>query len=140
MPPPTCACTATSYGDDDDDEDDEDDEDDDEGLPWMVMADAAAAAVVLILARRAWAVVVRDNDRGDNGEGGDPPALSFHSAAVWHPVKRRALIWSREVCLDEAVAWEDLVGHRDPCPRCNVEYSRRDSPGSLSSDRSGHLA
>jgi hypothetical protein len=32
------------------------------------MADAAAAAVDLILARRAWAVVVRDNNRDDNGE------------------------------------------------------------------------
>ena len=37
------------------------------------MADAAAAAVDLILARRAWAVVVRDNDCDDKGEGGDPP-------------------------------------------------------------------
>jgi hypothetical protein len=37
------------------------------------MADAAAVAVDLILARRAWAVVARDNDRDDNGEGGDPP-------------------------------------------------------------------
>ena len=36
------------------------------------LADAAAAAVDLILARRAWAVVARDNDRDDNGEGGDP--------------------------------------------------------------------
>jgi len=54
----------------------------------MVMADAAAAAVDLILARRAGAVAMHDNDRNDNGEGGNPPALSFHSAAVWHPVKR----------------------------------------------------
>ncbi len=37
------------------------------------MADAAAAAVDLILARRAWAVVARDNDGDDNGKGGDPP-------------------------------------------------------------------
>ena len=37
------------------------------------LADAAAAAVDLILARRAWAAVARDNDRDDNGEGGDPP-------------------------------------------------------------------
>jgi len=35
------------------------------------MADAAAAAVDLILARRAWAVVARDNDRVNNGKGGD---------------------------------------------------------------------
>jgi hypothetical protein len=49
-------------------------------------------------------------------------ALSFHSAAVWHPVKRRVLIGSREVCLDEAVAWEDLAGHHDPCRHRNVEY------------------
>ena len=104
------------------------------------MADATAAAVDLILARRAWAVVMRDNDRDNNGEGGASPALSFHSAAVRHPVKRRALIWSREACLDEAVAWEDLVGHRDPCRRRGMEYGQRDSPGSLSSDRSGHLA
>ena len=104
------------------------------------MADAAAAAVDLILARRAWAVVVRDNDCDDNGEEGDPLALSFHSAAVRHPVKRRALIWSREACLDEAVAWEDLACHCDPCRRCDVEYRRRDSPRSASSDRSGHLA
>ena len=48
-----------SYGNDDDDDDD----DDEGGLPWMVMADAATAAADLILARRAWAVVVRDNDR-----------------------------------------------------------------------------
>ena len=106
----------------------------------MVMADTAAAAVDLILTRRVWAVVVRDNDRDDNGKGGNPPVLSFHSAAVWHPVKRRALIWSREACLDEAVMWEDLVGHHDPCRRCDVEYHRQDSPRSLSSDRSGHLA
>ena len=106
----------------------------------MVMVDAAAAAVDLIRARRAGAVAMHDNDRNDNGEGGNPPALSFHSAAVWHPVKRWALIWSREACLDEAVAWEDLVGHRDPCRLRGVEYRRRDSPGSLSSDRSGHLA
>ena len=32
------------------------------------MADADAAAVDLILARRAWAMVVRDNDLDDNGE------------------------------------------------------------------------
>jgi hypothetical protein len=37
-------------------------------------------------------------------------ALSFHSAAVRHPAKRRALIGSREACLDEAVVWEDLTG------------------------------
>jgi hypothetical protein len=37
-------------------------------------------------------------------------ALSFHSAAVRHPAKRRALIGSREACLDEAVTWEDLTG------------------------------
>jgi len=90
----------------------------------MVMADAAAAAVDLILARRVWAVVVRDNDRDNNGKGGNPPVLSFHSAAVRHPVKRRALIWLREACLDEAVAWEDLVGHCDPCHRRDVEYCR----------------
>jgi hypothetical protein len=36
------------------------------------MADAATAAVDLILARRAWMVVARDNDRDDNGEGGNP--------------------------------------------------------------------
>jgi len=40
------------------------------------MADAAAAAVDLILVRRAGAVVARDNDRVDNGEGGNLPALS----------------------------------------------------------------
>ena len=90
----------------------------------MVIADATAAAVDLIVTRRAGVVVMRDNDHGDNGKGGDPPTLSFHSAAVWHPVKRRALIWSREACLDEAVAWEDLVGHRDPCFHHNVEYHR----------------
>ena len=88
----------------------------------MVMAVAAATAVDLILARRAWAVVVRNIDRDDNCNGGNPPALSFHSAAVRHPVKRRPLIWSREACLDEAVAWEDLVGHHDPCRHCDVEY------------------
>ena len=33
------------------------------------MADAAAAAVDLILARRAWAVVVRDNDHDNYGKG-----------------------------------------------------------------------
>jgi hypothetical protein len=69
------------------------------------MADAAAAAVDIILVRRAGVVVARDNDRDDNGEGGNLPALSFHSAAVWHSVKRRALIWSREAWLDEVVAW-----------------------------------
>ncbi len=37
------------------------------------MADAATAAVDLILARRAWVVVAHDNDRDNNGEGGDPP-------------------------------------------------------------------
>ena len=88
----------------------------------MVMADAAAEAVDLILARRAWVVVVRNNDCDDNGEGGNPLVLSFHSAAVRHPVKRRALIWPREACLDEAVMWEDLVGHSDPCCRRDVEY------------------
>ena len=123
-----------SYGDDDNNDDEGG------GLPWMVMADAAAEVVDLILARRAWAVVERDNDHDDNGKGGDPPALSLHSAAVRHPVKRRALIWSREARLDEAVAWEDLVGHPDPCRRRDVEYRRQDSPGSLSSDRNGHLA
>ena len=64
----------------------------------------------------------------------------FHSAAVWHPVKRRALIGWREACLDKAVTWEDLAGHHDPCRRRDVEYRRQDSPGSASSDRSGHLA
>jgi len=43
------------------------------------MADAAAAAVDLILAKRAWAVVARDNDHDNNGEGGDHPALSLKS-------------------------------------------------------------
>ena len=104
------------------------------------MADAAAAAVDLILARRAGAVVMRNNNRDNNGEGGNPLALSFHLAAVRHPVKRLALIWSREACLDKAVLWEDLVGHRDPCCRRNVKYRRQYSPGNLSSDRSGHLA
>jgi hypothetical protein len=33
------------------------------------MVDASAAAVVLILARRAGAMIIRDNDRKDNGEG-----------------------------------------------------------------------
>ena len=49
-------------------------------------------------------------------------ALSFHLAAVWHPVKRQALIGLREACLDEAVSWEDLAGHHDSCRRRNVEY------------------
>ncbi len=119
--PPTCACTAASYGDDDDDNNNNDEGG---GSPWMVMADAAAVAVDLILVRRAGAVVMRNNDRGDNGKGGNPPALSFHLAAVRHPVKRRALIWSREACLDEAVAWEDLVGHHDPSSRRGIPSTR----------------
>ena len=45
------------------------------------MADAAAAAVDLILARRAWAVVAHDNDRDDNGEGGDPPVPNDAAAS-----------------------------------------------------------
>ena len=45
------------------------------------MADAAAAAVDLILARRAWAVVVRDNDCNDKGEGGDPPVPNDAAAS-----------------------------------------------------------
>jgi len=44
------------------------------------MADAAAAAVDLILARRAWAVVVRDNDRDDNQACGGATAPSFSSS------------------------------------------------------------
>jgi len=36
--------------------------------PRAVTADAAAAAVDTILARRAWDVVVRDNDREDNSK------------------------------------------------------------------------
>ena len=63
------ACTAASYGDDDDDDYDEKGG----GSPWTVMADAAAVAVDLILARSAWAVVAHDNNRDDNGKGGDPP-------------------------------------------------------------------
>ena len=47
----------------------------------MVMADATAVAVDLILARRAWAVVARDNDRDDNGEGGDPPVPNGAAAS-----------------------------------------------------------
>ena len=48
------------------------------------MADTTAAAVDLILARRAWAVwlVARDNDRNDNGEGGDPPVPNDDAASV----------------------------------------------------------
>ena len=34
-----------------------------------VMVDAAAVAVDIILARRAWDVVVRDNNRDDKGKG-----------------------------------------------------------------------
>ena len=49
--------------------------------PRAVMADAAAAAVDIILARRAWAVVARDNDRDDNGKGGDPPVPSDDAAS-----------------------------------------------------------
>ncbi len=41
-------------------------------MPWTVMADATMVAVDLILARRAWAVVARDNDHDDNGKEGDP--------------------------------------------------------------------
>jgi len=47
----------------------------------MFMADADAAAVDLILARRAWAMVVRDNDRDDNSEGGDPPVPNDAAAS-----------------------------------------------------------
>ncbi len=45
------------------------------GSPWT------AEAVDLILARRAWAVVARDNDREDNGEGGDPPGSNDDAAS-----------------------------------------------------------
>ena len=45
------------------------------------MADAAAAAVDLILARRAWAVVVRDNDCDNNVEGGNPPVPNDAAAS-----------------------------------------------------------
>ena len=37
-------------------------------------------------------------------------ALSFHSATVHHPRKRRMLIDSRDACFNEAVAWEDVAG------------------------------
>ena len=47
----------------------------------MVMADTAAAAVNLILARRAWVMVACDNDRGDNGKGGDPPVPNNATAS-----------------------------------------------------------
>ena len=49
--------------------------------PRAVMADAPAAAVDIILARRAWDVVVCDNDRDDNGKGGDPPVPSDDAAS-----------------------------------------------------------
>ena len=39
------------------------------------------AFVDLILARRVWAVVARDNDRDDNGEGGDPPVPNDAAAS-----------------------------------------------------------
>jgi hypothetical protein len=45
------------------------------------MTDAAAVAVDLILVRRAWAVVARDNDCDDNGEGGDPPVPNDATAS-----------------------------------------------------------
>jgi len=51
--------------------------------PRAVMADAAAAAVDIILARRAWAVVARDNDRDDNSKGGDPTVPSDDTASGW---------------------------------------------------------
>ncbi len=40
---------------------------------WTVVADAAEAAADLILARRAWLVVARDNDRDNDGKEGNPP-------------------------------------------------------------------
>jgi hypothetical protein len=42
------------------------------GSPWTVVADAAKAAADLILARRAWAVAARYNDRDNNGKEGNP--------------------------------------------------------------------
>jgi hypothetical protein len=37
--------------------------------------------VDLILARRAWAVVARDNNRGNNGKGGNPPISNDDAAS-----------------------------------------------------------
>ncbi len=50
-------------------------------------------------------------------------ALPFHSAAVRHPVKIRALIVWREACLDEALVWEDLAG----CSLLVYDYDGNDA-------------
>jgi hypothetical protein len=47
----------------------------------MVMADASEVATELILARRAWAVAARNNDRNNDGKEGNPPVPNDATAS-----------------------------------------------------------